>query len=81
MDVEAMVFRLQLAGQVDFGTGDVAVNIHPAGHDHHPGGVDPPGLWGYARDDLAILDADIAHFAINAVDRVVNSAIDDTECR
>src|SRR4051812_26798543 len=55
------------------------VDVHAAGHHHHPARVDYRRRSRYGVDDRALIDADIAHLAIDAIRRVVDRAAGDSE--
>ena len=67
-----------LAGGVHLGSGDVTVHVDAAGHDDQAGGVERPVRpdLGIRRrvDDLPVTNPDIAALAVDAVNRVVDSA-------
>jgi hypothetical protein len=75
----ALVFRPHLARDVDLGPGDVGVHVHATVHDDEAGGVeDFVGTdVGVARrrDDLALPNPDVSGDAVDAVLRVVDSAV------
>jgi len=81
VDITAVIVGLELAGDIGFGAGNVAVDIDTARHDHHALGVDAFCLRWHAFNDLAVLDANIARFAIYIIGRVVHPSVDDTERR
>ena len=75
-----------LARDVDLGTGDVAVHVDAARHDDQAGGVQRssgPHAAGPAGGAtiLPSLDPDVAHLAVDAVDRIVDVAAGDFEQR
>ena len=61
------------------GPGDVGVDVDPARHHDHPPRVDPASVPRHVGDDLAVLDADVAHLAGDAVGGVVHAAAGDPQ--
>ena len=78
-DVGAVLLGRELARGVDRRPGDVGVDVDPARHDDHPVGVDRAGVGGHVVDDLAVLHADVALLAGDAVGGVVDAAAGDPQ--
>ena len=57
--------------------GEVRVDVHATGHDDHAARVERRRAGRQRRDDAAVLDADVAHLAVDPVGRVVDRAADD----
>jgi hypothetical protein len=76
-----VVFGKKPARQVHAGAGDVGVDIDPAGHDDHAGGVDRGGARGQVGDDPPAVRADIADIACDSVRRVVHLPTGDSQLR
>ena len=70
---------VSLRAALTAGPGDVGVDVDPARHDDHPPRVDAAGVRRHVGDDLAVLDADVAHLAGDAVGGVVHAAGGDPE--
>ena len=77
----AVFFGPQPAGGVRLRPGDVAVHVDAAGHHDQPPRVErarrPHRRIGRRGHDLAAVDPQIAHLAIDAVGRIVNRAAGD----
>ena len=58
---------------------DMAVDVHAAGHDDHAARIERRCAGGQVRHDPPIGDADVTHFAVDAVRGVVDRAPDDAE--
>ncbi len=78
-DVGAVLLGRELARGVDRRPGDVGVDVDAAGHDHRPPRIDAAGVPRHVGDDLAVLHADVAHLAGDAVGGVVHAAGGDPE--
>ena len=63
----------QLARGVDLRAGDVGVDVDAARHDDHAARVDAAGVGPDVGDDLAAVEAQVAHLAVDAVGRVVDA--------
>jgi hypothetical protein len=57
----------------------VAVNIDPARHHDHALGIDRLGGSRDIVHNFAILDANVPHLAIDPIDRIVHTAVDNSE--
>ncbi len=83
--VEHLAFAFLLgphfASHVHLGAGDVAVHVDAARHHDHAASIDlaigANGRIARRGDDLAVGNPQIAHFAIDAVGRVVKRALRD----
>ena len=79
--IVAVIFGLEFTGQVDFRSGDMTVDVHAAGHDHHA-----PGVYGFRAgrdviDNFAVFNTNVADRSVDAVNRVVNFTVDDPHGR
>ena len=74
MRVAAMVFGLQFPGQVYLGAGNVAVDIHAAGHDHHTANVNFSGTGGGCFHHASLLHVEVSYFPVDTIGRVINLA-------
>jgi hypothetical protein len=74
-----VLLRAELAGRVDRRAGDVRVDVHPARHDDHAACVDARGVRGQLLDDLAAVQADVAHLAVDPVGGIVDTALSDAQ--
>ncbi len=72
-----MILGLELAGQVDFRAGDVAMDIDPAGHHHHARGIYLFCIIRDAIDDPSIFDTDVPGLSIDTIGGIVYLAIND----
>ena len=75
--VRPVLLRQEHAGDVHLAATDMAVQVDPGRHDHAAGEVH--GLIRRtpvrgAGDDAAVLDPEVAHQAVDTVDRVVEAA-------
>jgi hypothetical protein len=77
-EILPVLLRDEPAGEVERRPGDMSVNVHPAGEDDHPGGVDGPAAVDVG-DDLAAGDANVADRAVDVVRRVVDFAAGDAK--
>jgi hypothetical protein len=77
MRVQAVIFGLKLAREVHLGAGNVAVDVHTPRKDDHPSHIEAGGIICHAPDNLAALDTDLPHLAVNAIGRVMDPAVDD----
>ena len=76
--IQAMVFRAHFAGGIHLGPGDMACISTPPGITTIPAAsiVLPPADRSH---DPSILDANIAHFPVDVVDRIIDFAVDDLQ--
>src|SRR4029453_12722686 len=67
-----MFLRKETSGDVHRAARDVAVHVDAARHDDHGACVEPRCGIGQGSDDASILDADVAHFAVDVVRGIVH---------
>ena len=77
----ASLLWLHLASDIHLGAGDVAVHINATGHHNHAGQVNRfDWFWigrhagRLRRDDLTILNPEIANLSVDTVGRIVNGS-------
>ena len=75
-----MIFRLKFTSQIDFVSGNMAVDIHTTRHDYHAMSINTSAIGGNPLNNLAILNTNILYFSINIIDRIVNLAIFYANC-
>ena len=68
---------LDATGMIVF-PGDVRVNVHTAGKHDHSRRVERPATFD-SSDDLAVRNADVPHFTIDAVGRVIDLSASDPQ--
>jgi len=74
--VAAVVLRDHRPGEVEGGTGNVRVDVHTAGKDHHARGVKRASALDLG-DNPAVADADVSDLAVDVVGGVVDLAARD----
>src|SRR4029078_5319774 len=74
-----MLVGNQAARMVAARAGEVRVDVHPAGHDHHAPRIERRYAGRQALDDTTPLDADVPDLAIDSVGGVVDCAASDPE--
>jgi hypothetical protein len=79
MDIQAVILGLELAGEIDLGPRDMAMDVDSTGHDDHAGGIDTFCLRGDGGDYPAVLDTEIPYLTVDVIGRIVDPAIDDPE--
>jgi hypothetical protein len=75
-----VVLWTELATSVHLWPGDVAVDVHPARHNHQPRCVydlRPLAVNFLRGDDAPILHPDVAYFAVDPIQGVMDLAVDD----
>jgi hypothetical protein len=74
-----MVFWLQLAREIHFPAGDVAMHVDTARHYHHTTNINTTGFRRHIGDYLPILYAYVLYTAVNVVGRIMNFAVNDAK--